>query len=75
MAEAGLAWGVLVPLGWRALLAISAAPFGGDYPPPLTAPPPRGFLPAPASAQVLADRLLLVIVCGTSGSGRQLALL
>lgn len=75
MAEAGLAWGVLVPLGWRALLAISAAPFGGDYPPSLTAPPPRGVLPAPASAQGLADRLLLVIVCGTSGSGRQLALL
>lgn len=27
MAEAGLAWAVLVPLGWRVLLALSALPF------------------------------------------------
>lgn len=28
MAEAALAWRVLVPLGWRTLLALSALPFG-----------------------------------------------
>lgn len=31
MAEAAVAWGVLVPLGWRVLLALSAAPFGAAY--------------------------------------------
>ena len=28
MAEAAVAWGVLTTLGWRVLLALSAAPFG-----------------------------------------------
>jgi MFS family permease len=28
MAEAAIAWGVLVTAGWRVLLALSAAPFG-----------------------------------------------
>jgi MFS family permease len=28
MAEAAVAWGVLMTLGWRVLLALSAAPFG-----------------------------------------------
>lgn len=31
MAEAAIAWGVLVPLGWRVLLALSAAPFGERF--------------------------------------------
>ncbi len=32
MAEAAIAWAVLVPLGWRTLLALSAAPFGAFSP-------------------------------------------
>jgi MFS family permease len=32
MAEAAVAWGVLMTLGWRVLLALSAAPFGEQLP-------------------------------------------